>query len=94
MTASSSACGEFVGAPGRRECRKIRVSVAEKTNHAYENSEQNRSYTEELTPSAVAHLAEPVETSALQGRRRRAKTDRADARWLRDLLVQGRLPEA
>jgi transposase len=43
---------------------------------------------------AVAHLAEPVETSALRGRRRRAKTDREDARWLRQLLAEGRLPEA
>jgi hypothetical protein len=31
---------------------------------------------------AITHLAEPVETSALRGRKRRAKTDRADARWL------------
>ena len=43
---------------------------------------------------AISHLAEPVETSALRGRKRRAKTDRADAKWLRELLVQGRLPEA
>src|SRR5687768_5825836 len=43
---------------------------------------------------AVAHLAEPVETSALRGRKRRAKTDREDARWLRQLLAEGRLPEA
>jgi transposase len=43
---------------------------------------------------AVAHLAEPVETSALRGSKRRAKTDRADARWLRQLLAEGRLPEA
>ena len=43
---------------------------------------------------AVAHLAEPVETSALRGRKRRAKTDREDARWLRALLCDGRLPEA
>ena len=39
-------------------------------------------------------LAEPVETSALRGSKRRAKTDRADARWLRTLLAEGRLPEA
>ncbi len=38
---------------------------------------------------AVAHLAEPVETSALRGRKRRAKTDRADAKWLRELLCRG-----
>jgi Transposase len=43
---------------------------------------------------AVPHLAEPVETSALRGRKRRAKTDREDARWLRTLLREGRLPEA
>src|SRR3954465_15838805 len=43
---------------------------------------------------AVAHLAEPVETRALRGRKRRAKTDREDARWLRELLSDGRLPEA
>ena len=43
---------------------------------------------------AIPHLAEPVETSALRGSKRRAKTDRADARWLRTLLAEGRLPEA
>ena len=43
---------------------------------------------------AVPHLAEPAETSALRGPKRRAKTDREDARWLRTLLCEGRLPEA
>ena len=43
---------------------------------------------------ATPHLAEPVETRALRGRKRRAKTDREDARWLRELLADGRLPEA
>jgi transposase len=43
---------------------------------------------------AVPHLPEPVETRALRGRKRRAKTDREDARWLRELLAEGRLPEA
>src|SRR3954452_19150912 len=42
----------------------------------------------------VTHLAEPAETSALRGKKRHAKTDRADARWLRTLLAEGRLPEA
>ena len=32
---------------------------------------------------ATPHLGEPVETSALRGKKRRAKTDREDARWLR-----------
>jgi transposase len=40
----------------------------------------------------VAYLAEPAETSSLRGPKRRAKTDRADARLLRELLEQGRLP--
>jgi transposase len=43
---------------------------------------------------AVAHLAETAETRARRGSKRRAKTDRQDARWLRTLLAEGRLPEA
>jgi transposase len=43
---------------------------------------------------AVVHLAETAETRARRGSKRRAKTDRADARWLRTLLAEGRLPEA
>ena len=44
---------------------------------------------------AEAHLAEPAETSGLKGRKkRRAKTDWADARHLRELLLIGRLPES
>jgi transposase len=43
---------------------------------------------------ATGHLAEPAETSAARGKKRRAKTDREDARWLRTLLAEGRLPEA
>ena len=39
----------------------------------------------------IAHLAETVETRALRGRKRRAKTDRQDALWLRELLAEGRL---
>ena len=42
----------------------------------------------------VPHLAETVETHALPGRERRAKTDRQDALWLRELLAEGRLPES
>jgi transposase len=42
-----------------------------------------------LTP----HLADPAETAHLRGPKRRAKTDRADARHQRVLLEQARLPE-
>src|SRR4029450_10144008 len=48
---------------------------------------------EELQAAGWApHLAEPAETSSLPGPKRRAKTDRTDARLLRELLDQGRLP--
>jgi transposase len=50
---------------------------------------------EELAAAgARAHLAEPAETSTRRGSKRRAKTDRADARHLRELLAERRLPEA
>ena len=39
-------------------------------------------------------LAEPAETRARQERKRRAKTDKLDARLLRELLMQDRLPES
>jgi transposase len=50
---------------------------------------------EELERAGVeAHLAEPADTKALRGRKKRAKTDRLDARHLRELLLIGRLPES
>ena len=42
----------------------------------------------------VAHVAEPAETAARRGPKRRAKTDRADAKHQRELLEDGRLPES
>jgi transposase len=41
-----------------------------------------------------AHLAEPADTQAARGRKRRAKTDRTDAALLRTLLADGDLPES
>ena len=43
---------------------------------------------------AVVHLAEPAETAARRGNKKRAKTDRADARHVRELLMIDRLPES
>lgn len=40
------------------------------------------------------HLAEPADTATLRGKKKRAKTDKADARHERELLEQGRLPES
>src|SRR3954462_5826791 len=50
---------------------------------------------EELQRAGVeAHLAEPADTAAARWPKRRAKTDRTDARLLRHLLADGRLPES
>lgn len=50
---------------------------------------------EELQAAGVeAHLAEPADTTTQRGRKKRAKTDRADARLLRELLAGQRLPES
>jgi hypothetical protein len=43
---------------------------------------------------AEVHLAEPTEAAALKGKKKRPKTDWADARHLRELLLIGRLPES
>src|SRR4051795_11286357 len=43
---------------------------------------------------AHVHLAEPAETAARRGTKKRAKSDRADARHLRELVMVGRLPES
>ena len=42
---------------------------------------------------AVVHLAEPAQTAARRGNKKRPKTDRADARHVRELLMIKRLPE-
>jgi transposase len=53
-----------------------------------------RYVTEELTAAGcAAHLGEPADTAAARGRKRHAKTDKTDARHLRQLLAEGRLPE-
>lgn len=50
---------------------------------------------EELAAAGMeAHVAEPAETSAQRGPKRRAKTDREDSRHLRELLQGGRLAES
>jgi transposase len=50
---------------------------------------------EELAAAGVvAHLGDPAEIADKRGSKKRAKTDRADARLLRTLLLQGRFPES
>jgi transposase len=62
---------------------------------AFEATTGWRFASEELRAiGAVVHVAEPAETSARRGNKKRAKTDRADARHVRELLMVGRLPES
>lgn len=50
---------------------------------------------EELQRAGIdTHLAEPADTATARGRKHRAKTDRTDAAHLRELLMQGRVPES
>src|SRR3954453_8841018 len=50
---------------------------------------------EEFTAAgARVHLGEPAETAARRGTKKCAKSDRADARHLREPLMVGRLPES
>ncbi len=54
-----------------------------------------RYVSEELAAAGVSvHLGDPAEIAALRGPKKRAKTDRADARLLRTLLLEGRFPES
>jgi transposase len=44
---------------------------------------------------AIIHVADPAEAATLgRGKKRRAKTDKVDARALRELLEQGRVPDS
>ena len=54
-----------------------------------------RYVSEELAAAGLGvHLGDPAEIAALRGPKKRAKTDRADARLLRTLLLEGRFPES
>ena len=54
-----------------------------------------RYVSEERTAAGLGvHLGDPAEIAALRGPKKRAKTDRADAKLLRTLLVEGRFPES
>ena len=54
-----------------------------------------RYVSEELAAAGVGvHLGDPAEIAGRRGPKKRAKTDRADARLLRTLLVEGRFPES
>jgi transposase len=54
-----------------------------------------RYVSEELAAAGLGvHLGDPAEIASLRGSKKRAKTDRADAKLLRTLLLEGRFPES
>jgi len=62
---------------------------------AFEATTGWRFIAEEIAGAGLtAHLAEPADTAALRGTKRRAKTDRRDCDHMMDLLLSGRLPES
>jgi transposase len=88
-------CGQIVSADRRRLAGWLqRFGGRDDVAFAAEACTGWRCVIEELQRAGVAaHLAEPADTAAARGRKRRAKTDRADARLIRTLLVEDRLPE-
>src|SRR4029077_18653316 len=54
-----------------------------------------RYVSEELAAAGLGvHLGDPAEIAVLRGPKKRAKTDRADAKLLRTLLLEGGFPES
>jgi transposase len=54
-----------------------------------------RYVSEELAAAGLGvHVGDPAEIAVLRGPKKRAKTDRADAKLLRTLLLEGRFPES
>jgi transposase len=70
-----------------------RFAGCEDVTFAVEGCTGWRFVVEELQRAGItALLAEPAETAGRRGPKRRAKTDRADARHLRILVAEGRVP--
>jgi transposase len=88
-------CGQIVAADRRRLAEWLqRFAGCDDVAFAAEACTGWRYVVEELRRvGVVAHVADPAETVAARGRKRRAKTDRADARLIRTLLAEDRLPE-
>jgi transposase len=87
--------------PDRQRFRRwLRQDVAAKAHGgpvalAVEGCTGWRYVVEEIAAAGFeAHLAEPADTQAARGRKHHAKTDRSDARLLRELLQSGDLPES
>jgi transposase len=82
--------------PACRETLRVwleRFAGRDDVTFAVEGCTGWRFITEELARAGITVLlAEPAETAHLRGPRHRAKTDRTDARHLRILVAEGRVP--
>jgi transposase len=84
--------------PATREAVRewlARFDVFDEVHFALEGTTGWRFVVEEIERAGHgAHLADPAETAVKRGRKRRAKTDRADCDLLLRLLAAGELPES
>lgn len=70
-----------------------RFSGVPEVSFAFEAGTGWRFVYEEIHSAGLgAALAQPADTAALRGKRRKAKTDRADSKLLRETLAAGRIP--
>lgn len=73
----------------------LRFNGVDQVHFALEGTTGWRFVVEEIERAGHrAHLADPAETAARRGRKRRAKTDRADCDLLLRLLLAAELPES
>jgi transposase len=95
-TDSGETCrGQLSPATRVELCAWLARFTGQQADFAVEATTGWRFVAEELERAGFrAHLAEPADTRALRGPKRRAKTDRTDARHLRELLRAGTLPES
>jgi len=95
-TVTGQVCRGQISPADREHVRAWLARFADRDDVAFavEGCAGWRYVAEELAAAgATAHLAEPADTAARRGRKRHAKTDKTDARHLRMLLAEGRLPE-
>ena len=97
--ALNTATGRWRPAGSRRTtappCARSCAAGGEQVEAAVEATTGRRFVVEELQHAAAQlQLAEPADTTPARGPKRRAKTDKRDARHLRDLLLERRLPQA
>ena len=97
LDTATGRCGAARSARADREHLRawlVRFAGRDDVAFAVEGCHRWRYVAEELAAAGIAvHLAEPADTAAARGRKRRAKTDKTDSRHLRRLLAEGRLPE-